>query len=284
MDLHGLGCLIAPDVIRPAINWFRERVMIKDTYSIHSWHPKPDWQDTLWVKAIMERSLTMRLRDAIAMPPVTYADVKVRLTAEQKDAIERLRREAQAFDGAVTAMNVTGLRAKIHAICAGYLLGDDGETAFDIKSNRVDHVVEILSESDEPALVFAWNIRAVEEIARALDAPAVTGATPVEERIKYCNQMQAGELKVIVANPRTLGHGLTLTKARRVIFAQLPASLELYLQAVSRCARIGQEGHVTVYHLFSPPEAHILNALRDKKALKADLEAWHLLLQGLTTA
>jgi superfamily II DNA or RNA helicase len=178
---------------------------------------------------------------------------------------------------------VSSLRQRVSTICAGFVKKDNGDIIH-LKNNRIDLIEELLNESDAPAIVFGWHTELVTHLAKTLNVPCIYGETPQLDRRLIVEQFQAGEIKTIIANPRTIGHGLTLTKASRIVFAQIPDSLEYYLQAVSRMERIGQKQSMVVYHLFSPPEMRLLKSLKYKQALAADLNEFKLILSELKEA
>ncbi|NIQ49835.1 MAG: ATP-dependent helicase, partial [Hydrotalea flava] len=70
-------------------------------------------------------------------------------------------------------------------------------------------------------------------------------------RTNIFDEFQDGKIKAIVAHPRTMGHGVTLTHADTVIWYCVTSDNEIYEQANARINRIGQENKMRVIHLLS---------------------------------
>jgi SNF2 family DNA or RNA helicase len=75
--------------------------------------------------------------------------------------------------------------------------------------------------------------------------------------------------KVLIANPASSGHGITLTEADTVIYYSNSYNLEHRLQSEDRTHRIGQQRPVVYIDLIAPGtvEGAVVKALRDKKNL-----------------
>ena len=57
---------------------------------------------------------------------------------------------------------------------------------------------------------------------------------------------------MLLVHPQSAGHGLNLQHGgRRIVFFDIPWSLELYLQLIGRLARQGQKQVVMVHHLIT---------------------------------
>jgi len=60
-----------------------------------------------------------------------------------------------------------------------------------------------------------------------------------------------GQLPMLLVHPQSAGHGLNLQRGgRRIVFFDLPWSLELYQQVIGRLARQGQTKTVFVHHII----------------------------------
>ena len=55
--------------------------------------------------------------------------------------------------------------------------------------------------------------------------------------------------RVLVIQPQSASHGITLTAADTVVFWSPVMSVETYLQCVARIDRVGQKNSMTVVHL-----------------------------------
>ena len=147
--------------------------------------------------------------------------------------------------------------------------------------------MEILEEiGKEPVVIWA-NYKAeismlYKELKKAkYNVRTITGETSIKERGEIIRDFQAGNIDVLVANPKTLGTGVTLTRARYCIYYSLTFNLEDFLQSQDRLHRIGQKHNVVYYILLSvfpikvkgevPIDREIYRSLQDKKNLADDI-------------
>ena len=59
----------------------------------------------------------------------------------------------------------------------------------------------------------------------------------------------ANDPRVLVLQPQTVAHGITLTRADTVVFWSPVMSVEVYIQCIARIDRVGQKNKMTVVHL-----------------------------------
>lgn len=102
-----------------------------------------------------------------------------------------------------------------------------------------------------PTIVWYWHKEAVRLthnalIERGIKSVAVTGDTSPDDRQKAVDAFQAGEVTAFVATMGSCGVGLTLTKARRVLFGELAWTPNDITQAEARARRFGQTEAVLV--------------------------------------
>ena len=99
------------------------------------------------------------------------------------------------------------------------------------------------------------------------------GTTSSDQRRRAREDFQAGKVQVFVGNPAAAGTGLTLTRARTVIYASNSFKLTDRLQSEDRAHRIGQDNQVVYIDLIAPGtvDEHIVRALRSKMDIASEL-------------
>ena len=97
-------------------------------------------------------------------------------------------------------------------------------------------------------------------------ARAIYGKIPSRERPEIIANFQAGKFPILLAHPRTAGHGITLTRANYAIYFSLSYSLEDYYQSMDRIHRIGQDQKCTYIHLICEDtvDDRLLKVLQEK--------------------
>lgn len=131
-----------------------------------------------------------------------------------------------------------------------------------LKAPSTAEYVENMLELGESVVVFTDHIKSAEEIAKLLGAPCITGAMPSDKRHDLVVAFQAGKINCIVATIGAMSTGVTLTKARHLVFNDLSWSHSENIQAEKRIHRIGQDAcSFAHYMLGSPTDAHIMKTL-----------------------
>ncbi len=207
--------------------------------------------------------------------------------AEQKAvAAHKARLEELAYNVAVAKACGTKeeYEKAVHALQRGHsaefteLSELRHKTALAKVAKVVEHVDSALTEG--PVIVFAHHRDVVERLQTDLTdlghrCVRVIGGDSAEAKQEAVEAFQAGEADVFVGNIQAAGVGLTLTRSKHVIFAELdwvPGNLS---QCEDRAHRIGQEDTVLCQHLVleGSLDAHIARVIVDKqKVLDAALD------------
>ncbi|MGH3087717.1 MAG: DEAD/DEAH box helicase [Rubrobacteraceae bacterium] len=126
------------------------------------------------------------------------------------------------------------------------------QTAARGKLEAVARWIEDFLTSDEKLVVFAWHREIVENLAGRFGAPSITGTTSAEGRQAAVDRFQGDPAtRLLVANVRAGGVGITLTAASNVAFVELGWTPAEHDQAEDRCHRIGQRGSVNAWYLLA---------------------------------
>lgn len=125
-----------------------------------------------------------------------------------------------------------------------------------IAREKVDSTIKLANElllKDEQVVIFTNYDYVVNKVLDYYgdDAVRVTGKDSTKERQKSVDNFQDGKKKVIVCNIIAGGVGITLIKARHLIFNDLSWLPSDHLQAEKRISRIGQMQETHVHYLYS---------------------------------
>jgi SNF2 family DNA or RNA helicase len=134
-------------------------------------------------------------------------------------------------------------------------------------------LLEILEEAPQKVLVFVPYRHVLAGLSKLLisekvDHAVVHGGTTDRDQIFNLFQ-NTDKYKVLLAHPKCLAHGLTLTAASTIVWYSPTASLDLYEQANARIRRVGQVHKQQVLHLQGTPvEKKIYRLLQGKQRLQ----------------
>jgi SNF2 family DNA or RNA helicase len=214
--------------------------------------------------------------DCLDLPPKTYMKRTIQLSEEQSKVYKQMKEIALAtLNGKLTTThNVITQLMRLHQITCGHFKSDDGTTQT-LKSNRLDELMDVLSEMEGKAVIWAHYRYDIEVIVEAIkkeygDKSVVTyyGDTSTEDRQKAIKLIQDPESSVrfIVGTPQTGGYGITLTGASTMIYYSNGYDLEKRQQSEARIDRIGQTKNMTYIDIIAEGtvDEKIVKALRTK--------------------
>ena len=214
--------------------------------------------------------------DCLDLPPKTYMKRTIKLTEEQRKVYKQMKEIALAtLNGKlVTTHNVITQLMRLHQITCGHFKSDDGQIQ-KIASNRLDELMDVLSEMEGKAVIWAHYRYDIEVIVEAIkkeygDKSVVTyyGDTTTDDRQKAIKLIQDSNspVRFIVGTPQTGGYGITLTGASTMIYYSNGYDLEKRQQSEARIDRIGQEKPMTYIDIIAEEtvDEKIVKALRTK--------------------
>ena len=227
-------------------------------------------------------------KDCLDLPDKVYTKRYVELTDDQKKAYAQMKENALArLNGeSVTAFNVLTQLIRLHQITCVHM-ATDSDDIIDIKSNRLDELMQILGETSGKVIIWANYIYDIESIKKAVkkefgDDSYCTyyGATPTEDRQKCINKFQDpdSKLRFFIGNTQTGGYGITLTEASTVIYYSNNYDLEKRIQSEDRAHRIGQKNKVLYIDLVAKGtvDVKIIRSLRNKVNIAKEISGEEL--------
>lgn len=217
----------------------------------------------------LQPAIRFRRADVYELPPEVRIERGVPVTSQQKKAVLQLRREAKTIvqGSEITIANAMVFVGKALQIYLGSVLDDDKNPVhFDIKE-RLQALRELIEQSESKVLIFA-NYRAVlyrleEFVSKHYTVAVGHGGGRNRDRTDIFRNFQTtDDPHVILAHPKTMGHGITLTAASTIVWYGPTWSAELYHQANARIARQSQNSKRVIAHLYnSSLEAEIFQLL-----------------------
>jgi len=221
--------------------------------------------------------------DCLDLPPKTYMKRTIQLTEEQRKVYKQMKEMALAtLNGKlITTHNVITQLMRLHQITCGHFKSDDGKIQ-KISNNRLDELMDVLSELEGKAVIWAHYRYDIEVIVEAIkkaygDKSVVTyyGDTSTEDRQKAIKLIQDkdSQVRFIVGTPQTGGYGITLTGASTMIYYSNGYDLEKRQQSEARIDRIGQEKNMTYIDIIAEDtvDEKIVGALRKKVNIASEI-------------
>ncbi|MHB1696594.1 MAG: SNF2-related protein [bacterium] len=216
----------------------------------HAYKTKYDWFITKNGAAaikerILSKSIRYELEDCADLPENIILWREVVLDAEHLNNYDKIENETSVMinTGDVIASNAAAKTMKLQQAASGYIYDDIGRSIALTKTNKkIEALKEIIEEEfgKEQVIVFAYFKNHIEEILKALKnsflVTAVYGGAGSSGSIE---DFKSGKIQILLANPASTGHGLTLTNAKGIIWFAPIWDFEIFDQARKRVQRIG---------------------------------------------
>jgi SNF2 family DNA or RNA helicase len=268
-DAYGLAKLVSPAGVPRFFGAWRDMVMYKE--SQFRWKPKQTSTDIVF--RALQPAIRFTKDQCLDLPDMTYVKRDVALTKQQELYYKRLKNQMamEVAGEQITAVNAAVMMGKLLQISAGASYTESGETVrFDI-NNRYKVLKEVIDESTHKVLVFVPFKHVIDMLTEQLIKDGITtevirGDVAAGARTDIFKRFQEQpDPKVLVIQPQSAAHGVTLTAANTVVWWAPTSSLETYAQANARVHRKGQVNKCTVVQLQGSPAERRVYKLLDEK-------------------
>ena len=226
-------------------------------------------------KAIHEKikdiCISMEAKDYLDLPERINNNVYVKMDSKAKQLYEKLEKDLilQVEGEDITALTAATLTNKLLQMANGAVYDTVGNSIH-IHDGKLEALEEIVEFNDEPILVF-YNFK--HDFERLKDYFEKLEPRTLESS-KDIKDWNDGKIKLLLAHPASVGHGLNIQAGGHIIvWFGLTWSLELYLQANARLDRQGQTKNVIVHHLITEGtvDEDVMKALEGKETGQAAL-------------
>lgn len=244
--------LITPHTVPQYYSQFRTEVM--EQHSQYIFVPRKEAIDIVY-KA-MRPAIRFHRSECLDLPGEVYTTLDVTMSKEQTQAYKEVQRELYTKVGAqeVIAVNEGVKLSKLLQIACGVVYDSNGEELLLPQGDRMDVLKEICEACGEKLIVFA-PFRSVlnliqAELSKHWTVELVHGGISAGQRNRIFGDFQTlARPRIIVADPRCMAHGLTLTEASTTVWYAPIDSNEFYTQANGRTTRTGQKYVANIINL-----------------------------------
>lgn len=259
----------------PSFDHFRKAWFEPTDYMEYNWEPKPGSKEKIYEK-IHDLALTLRSRDYTDVPDAVVEDIEVPLPKDAHAIYAELEKDLLAVlenGDEVVADSAGVLVNKLLQVTGGTIYATDAKeerTVNVVHGGKIAALQRLITTIDEPVIV-ACNYRH----ERARIVASIRGAVDaVSFKDDIEDAWNSGKIRCLVADPRSLGHGLNLQKGgRTIIWFSLTHSRELYDQFNARVDRSGQEDVPMIYRILCPGtiDDAVAESLREKGDGQAEM-------------
>jgi SNF2 family DNA or RNA helicase len=253
LDAYGLAKLCVPENAPRYVSQYRDSVMQQLTR--FKWIPKP--ASSTIVHNMLQPAIRYTKEECLDLPDIVYVERQAPLSAQQLKYYKHIKEQyAMTASGEdVSAVNAAAQLTKLLQISCGAVYSDSGAVVeFDV-SNRLHVIEEVINEASHKVLVFvpfkhAINLLEAHLKQAGISCEVISGDVSVTRRTDIFRKFQeTTDPQVLIIQPQSAAHGVTLTAANVVIWYSPVTSIETYLQANARINRNGQKNSMTVVHI-----------------------------------
>ncbi len=225
------------------------------------------------VNKILQPAIRFERDKCIDIPDVMIQKTIVPLSNEQRTAYDKMKLELQLeyAEGLITASNSAVKMMKLMQIAAGSVKDDDGKSFKLDSSPRDEELWRIFEETGKTKLVVFSAFRAsIEHLVeffrkRGVKVAHIYGNVPQNTRAQHIRDFQDGDLQVLILQPQSTAHGITLTASNVIVWYSLVPSGETHMQANGRITRAGQTRKQYIIYLYGTQvEKRVMQILENK--------------------
>lgn len=274
-DAWALAKLVQPTKVTRTFGQFRRLTMTQ--VSQFKWAPRPNAY-TLAYEAL-QPAVRFRKGDCLDLPPVVTLNRQAALSAEQRDAVQTMKKYMQTVAGTttITAVNAADQINKMRQLLCGVVkdpFGTDGYLTLDYAPRR-QVLMECVQEAAAKVLIivpFKGIIRTLEEeLSKTYTVGVLNGDVSIRQRdLIIRNFKDTAEPHILLCHPKVMSHGLNLTEADMLIFYAPIYSNDEFQQVTERFNRAGQTRSMTIYRIGAHPLEWEIYRLVDGRKITQD--------------
>lgn len=212
------------------------------------WVPKE--KANIEVFKVLQPSIRFDRDKCTDIPPCVKEAIEIPMSNQQKELYAEMARELliEYEQGLITAANAGVKAMKLLQICAGAVKDDHGGVMLIDDKPRMDYIEQVLEEmgKNRKLVLFSTFRAAIHKLEshftkKKFKLAAIHGDVSQSKRSEIIRKFQDEDLELIIIQPQSCAHGVTLTAANVSLWHSLIASGEIFNQANARITRIGQE-------------------------------------------
>jgi SNF2 family DNA or RNA helicase len=259
------------------VTQFRDACMLQINEMVSV--PKPEAAHIVAMCA--QPAIRFRRDQCLDLPDTTYQSFEIPLTPEQSQYYDAMRKSAliESDSGSISAVNAAVKLNKLLQISAGAVKNDAGTVVEIGCKDRLDMLFELFEQTPQKKLVVFATYRATIEMLvreatkRGVKVASIHGDVPQNLRATFIERFQNGDLEMLVLQPQSSAHGITLTASSTIVWFSLIPSNELFQQGNARIVRAGQHLKTFIYMFVSTrAEKHVANILQTKGDMSKEVQ------------
>ena len=265
--------LLDPTVFGSSYYRFREQYFSSDPMGF-KWWLRPEMKP-VFMEQLGKVMSVVNKEDVLDLPGKTDNVRDVILSPAEQKAYKQMHDEliVEIEGENISAFNAAVKLMKLRQVTSGFIMHPEAGT-IKIGESKLKCFLELIDEiGDHPVIVWTQFHAEADRLKENLDmdCQVIDGRTPPGERDDIIERFKKSEPRILVAHPRTIGHGVTLVNCQYQIYYSLSFSHEEHSQSRDRIYRKGQNKPCTYYYLIAPGtiDAYMFKVLSGKATREA---------------
>lgn len=220
----------------------------------------------------------VKKEEALDLPEKIDEVREVTLSAQERKAYKEMESTLiTEIDGVeVTAQIVLTKLMKLRQVTSGFLYSPTGSVLQIGGSSKLKELEEVLEElGSQPVIIwvqFHYEVNAIYGLLSEKYGPnqIATLYSETQNKDTSIKKFQNGEVRYLIAHPKSAAHGLTFVNCSAMVFFSLDYSFEAHAQARDRIHRIGQSSSCLYVYLIAKNsiDEELLKVLQRKQSLQ----------------
>ena len=196
---------------------------------------------------VVSRSIRFELRDCIDLMPNTVLYREVELDPEHYAAYQALldKNKLLIDSGEITISSILTKTGKLLQAASGYVYANDDTFALSKSNRKIETLKETFEEEigkNAQVILYAYYKVQIEHIYQELSQKyTISLAYGDSHSERDLERFLRGENQILLANPESVGHGLTFTNAEGIIWFAPIYNYEIFDQARVRIMGASQK-------------------------------------------
>jgi len=260
--------------LESSITRFRNKYFNPDKRNqvvVFSYKPKPGAEKEIYNR-ISDITVSLKAEDHLKMPERIDNFIKLKMPRNVRAIYEEMERNylVSIDEETITATSAGVVANKLLQMANGAAY-DENRKVIHIHDLKLEALEEIIEENEGKPIMVLYNYQ--HDYDRLMKRLKEYKPKTLTSKIML-NKWNRGEIRILLAHPASMGHGLNLQAGGNIIvWFGLTYSLENYLQANARLYRQGQKDTVIINHLIveDTEDENAINRLTQKRMNQDEL-------------
>lgn len=210
------------------------------------------------VNKVLQPAIKYTLEECSDLPDIVYSYRFVKLAPKTMELFNSILKEqiAEYNNGLIVANSAALKSIRLVQILTGFAKTEEGESMLVDIEDKLKELVNIYHECGNKLVIFCQSVFSTKIITEYflnhnIQANLIYGDVSIKQRTEIIDDFQTQPNRVLVAQIRTMSHGVTLTSSNTIVFFGVVNGNEYFQQAVHRIRRLGQTQKQHIIKLVS---------------------------------